>query len=203
MGAFVIVPFFIFYLLDRSKKQQEFHLPSFSQPVVIRGNLSLLSLGFPILGVLVYFLFMQLTTGNLFDGFVQQNRFVLGLGLPNLLAPFMIIHNFFTPHLSVHSFQTSAVDRAFFVFFLCMLPLIYKLLDKPLFSYSILMGITPFLGTFMAFPRYMLPIFPIAIALGFVFQHEKYRFLLYPYLLLSFSLQVFFTVLYALNYWVA
>jgi hypothetical protein len=203
MGTFVFVPFLLFYFLDRSKKQKEYHLPSFSQPVVIKGNAALLNLGFPILGVLVYFLFMQVTTGNLFDGFVQQNRFVLGLGLPNLLAPFMIVHNFFIPHLSVHSFQTSALDRAFFVFFLCMVPLMYKLLDKTLFSYATLMGITPFLGTFMAFPRYMLPIFPIAMVLSLVFQQEKYRFLLLPYLLLSFALQIFFTVLYALNYWVA
>lgn len=203
MGAFVALPFLLFYLFDKTKKKQTLRLPSFAQPVVISGDFTFLSIGFIVLGVLAYFLFMKLTTGNPFEGFVQQDRFVLGLGLQNLLAPFMIVQNFFTPHLSVHTFQTSAVDRVFFIFFLCILPLVYKFLDKTLFSYTVVMGITPFLGTFMAFPRYMLPMFPIAMALGMVLQKKQYRFLLFPYLLLSFALQIFFTVLYSLNYWVA
>lgn len=203
MGAFVVIPFLLFYLLDKTKKKQQLRLPSFAQPVVISGNFAFLSIGGTVLGVLAYFLFMQITTGNLFDGFVQQDRFVLGLSLQNLLAPFMIVHNFFIPNLSVHSFQTSALDRAFFVFFLCMLPLMYKFLDKTLFSYTILMGITPFLGTFMAFPRYMLPMFPLVMTLAWLLQKKEYRFLFVPYLFLSFALQIFFIVLYSLNFWVA
>jgi hypothetical protein len=82
-----------------------------------------------------------------------------------------------------------------------MAPLVYKKTNKVFFFYYLALGSVPILGSFMGYMRYLLPAFPLFIALGRVF--EKKKMLFYSYLYISLFLQVLFVVMSALSYWVA
>lgn len=203
VGLVMLLPMLSYFVFDKKKKTLAIQLPSFNEKVVLHVNLSYLYLIFPILGVGLYFLFMKYTTGDYFSGMIASKQFVGGFALENLLAPSTFINSFFSSHLSLHGFTDSIIDRAFFVFFLFCVILIYKKLDKTLLLYSLSLGLVPLLGSFGSYTRYLLPIFPMYIALALIFANKRFSFLYLPFAFFSFSLQIFFVVLYSLNYWVS
>ncbi len=101
------------------------------------------------------------------------------------------------------SYTSSIVDRGFFLFFLALCPLVYRVSGAGLLAYTIVLGCTPLLGNFMSYKRYVLPIFPLFIALAHATESGRLAPLRMPLLILFAALQILFLALHALNYWVA
>jgi hypothetical protein len=138
------------------------------------------------------------------EGFDAVNRFGSPpVGASMLLHPAELLHRWFDGPYAVHGYRNSIIDRALFMLFLLSLPLIWRLRNPALFSYALLVGLVPLLGTFMSYSRYLLPAFPLFIGLAGVLGRERWRFLLFPWLFASISLQALFIVMQALGYWVA
>ncbi len=99
------------------------------------------------------------------------------------------------------SFYTSLVysEALFLALVIMLFFFLYRHLDGTLFTYAAVMGLVPALtGTFMAYSRYLLLVFPVFIALAAHFGRRSWM-LLVPMVLL----QVVLLVFHALNYWVA
>ncbi len=203
VGILVIIPLFLWYLLDKKKKKKTVRLPSFAEPVEIVVYPEVFFLILPLLGMVLYFLFMQHTTGNYFSGFLDQSRVISGWSIENAFNPIFFVKSLFSEHLQLHSFLDSVLDRIFFVIFILSVPFIYRYFHKSFFIYSLLLGFVPIFGSFMSYMRYLLPVFPIFILLGIISCHKKYSFLFFPLLLIFYSVQIVFVVLYGLNYWVS
>ncbi len=74
-----------------------------------------------------------------------------------------------------------------------------KKLDKTLFCYTFIMGVVPALmGSFMSYARYLLMVFPIFIVLALLLRQKSY-FVIVPMVVL----QVLFSLMHCLNFWVA
>lgn len=202
VGIFIILPFLLFYILDKKKKYISFDLPSFNQKQQIKIPRNILVPLFPLIGLGAYFFYMHIVTGNFFSGFSNANLFIGGYSITNILSPTLFFQNLFTPQLSLHLFTTSVIDRIFFVCFITSLPFIYRF-NKTLFIYSLSLGMVPLFGSFMGYIRYLLPVFPLFFVLSQLLEKKKWAFLYMPLLFFLYSLQVFFIVLYALNYWVS
>jgi hypothetical protein len=158
----------------------------------------------PLIGFGAYFVVMWLATGNPSEGIAAQRMSVGSFSIGNLLHPELFLHNlmFEPPHLA--SVTTSLVDRLFFVFFLAVCPLVYRTCGAELFAYTLVMGFTPpLLGSFMSYKRFLLPIFPLFIALSSATESGRFAPLRLPLLVFFAALQVVFLALHALNYWVA
>lgn len=201
VGLLIVIPMFVKMLTEATFKTINLKIPTFNRPIFINLKFQYAYLLFPIFGFLTYLLFMHFATGNALSGIKAGESFVGGYSAGNLLNPADIVKNFFISKLSLHNYNHSIIDRIFFVFFIILLPLIYKYLPKPFFFYS-LIGLTPFLGSFMGYSRYVFVVFPIFIVLGLLVQ-KKWGLLLLPLLILFMFLQVTFIVLYSLNFWVS
>jgi hypothetical protein len=147
---------------------------------------------------------MWLATGNPFEGISAQRMSVGSFGLRNLLHPERFLHNFLLEPPRFASVTTSIVDRLFFVFFLAVCPLVYRTCGAGLFTYTLVMGCAPpLLGSFMSYKRFLLPIFPLFIALASATESGRLAPFRTPLLILFAALQILFLSLHALNYWVA
>ncbi len=153
------------------------------------------------LGVAGYFLLMWRQTGDPFAGLAAQRFFFSNYSLQNLLnPPAWIDRNFIHITFTLHGFNTSALNRIFFLAFLGGLALVWRKLPPELTVYTALIGLTPALsGELDSFPRYMLAAFPIFIALGMTFPRRKLARWLIP----SAAVQMIFLLAHSLNYWVA
>lgn len=152
------------------------------------------------IGFAAYLLIMRSATGDYFAGFTSQKAFVAQNAVANLFHPWQWFHaNFLGVRLAVHGFTNSAIDRVFFLLYLAALVPVYRRLDKVVFVYALVMGLSGALaGSFMAYTRYLLPIFPIFMALA-ASLGSKYFLVLVP----AAFLQVLFLVAHCLNYWIA
>ncbi len=199
MGLFIIIPFAFYYISHhRSLLHNQ---PFLDRKFTIDKNIVFLLS--PVCGFLGYLLFMQLKTGNPFEGFSMQQYNIAHWSVGSIFSPLLFLQNFFSHNLTIHGFTNSVIDRIFFVIFLVSLPFIYRKTTKPLFLYSLFLGFTPFLGSFMSYTRYMLVIFPIFITAAIYIENKKYAELKYPLLFLSLIMQSLFLVMHSLNYWVA
>ena len=156
----------------------------------------------PLIGFMAYLTIMGLATGDPFEGFAAQQRSIGGWSLRNLLHPELFVRNFLLAPPHLRSYTSSIVDRAFFLCFLALCPLIYRVSGAPLLAYAIVLGSTPLLGSFMSYERYLLPIFPLYIALAHVTQSSRLASIWIPLLVLA-GLQALLLALHTLNYWVA
>ena len=157
-----------------------------------------LPLGFAA-GFASYLCFMNYFTGSYFTGFETQKYYLAHFSVLNLLNPAAwFMNNFVNITLSVHSFTTSFMDRAFFILFLILLLPAYQKLDKTLFFYLLALGLIPaMLGNMMAYSRYILEAFPMFITMALVFR-ERHYFATVPMIVL----QTILLLRQALNYWV-
>lgn len=202
-GILILLPLFIFIVFDKEKKISSFSIGTFNENIVIRFCKEYLLLLSPILGYCGYLVTMYVLTGDPFASYNAQKYFIGQYSALNIFNPVLFFHNLFAPIQSIHLFTNSLIDRLFFVLYLANLPLVYKKTDKPLFFLYVLMGITPFLGSFMAYTRYLLLAIPLFIAWGEIIYEKKW---FVPALIIGLSLlslQVIFIMLYALNYWVS
>ena len=200
IGVLIAIPYFIF-LLQNKNNIQDITIPTFNKPLKIKINSALFLVVVPLIGYLMNFLLMYVWTGDPFAQFVTLRYFIGRFSIYNAINPELFIQNLFGTRLVLHGFTNSLLDRLFFVLFLLMLPIVYKKTNKVFFFYYLALGAVPILGSFMGYMRYLLPAFPLFIALGKVF--EKKKMLFYSYLYISIFLQVLFVVMSALSYWVA
>ncbi len=200
VGLFAAVPYFIF-LTSQKLKGIIYRIPTFNKPFKISFYPHLLLVFVPIVGYLLNFIVMYYFTGDPFAQYNALRSFIGGYSVFNILNPELLIKNIFGTKLLLHGFTNSLLDRLFFLFFVLMAPLVYKKTDKTLFSFYLLCGMVPIFGSFMGYMRYLLPAFPLFLALGSVFEKKKY--FLYIYLIFSLSIQTLLVVMYALSYWVS
>lgn len=201
VGILITVPYLVFWLDYKYKLFGKDYLKLIQNTVFDKRTYYLLS---PVLGMLIYFLIMQLTTGNYWNGLAFQSNVVGGWKLSNALDPIYFLVNLFSPgNLAIHGFTNSLIDRTFFILYCLSLIVIYKKLDKTLFFYALMFGMVPVFGSFMSYTRYALMVLPIFVMLGKVFAEKKYAWAFYPVLFLFLMLQTLFLIMHALNYWVA
>ena len=124
----------------------------------------ILMLELPILGWGAYFLWMQILTGNPWEGFDAQKHWPVN-SIGNLFDPVRFIEVLFSPSL-IHGYYGSLIDRIWFVFLLSMLPLVW-LRDREWFWWVIMLGVIPaVLSHFVSFTRYMTMAFPLYTVVG-------------------------------------
>ncbi len=202
IGLFIAIPFLVFLIMQH-KKGKLITLPTFNSPLKFRINFEYLWLIFPVLGYILNFLYMYFATGNPFAQYSAFQYFVGNYSVLNILNIPLFFQNLFGTGLVLHGLTNSILDRIFFAFFILMIPVVYKKADKALFFFYVALGFVPIFGSFIGYMRYLLPAFPLYIALGDIFSKKKYNFGFYPYIIVSYSLQVLFVILYALSYWVS
>ncbi len=187
-GILLLVPLAVYLLLK---------VPALPGTRVDRRYL--LPLAF-VAGFCVYLGIMRAATGIALAGFVAQRSFVAQNSLANVVHPWRWFRlNFVDVQLSLHGFTNSIIDRVFFVLFLFLLVVIFRHLDKTMFAYAAAVGLTVALsGTFMAYSRYLLTIFPIYIVLGYQLK-ERHYLVTVP----SAFVQLLFLTAHSLNYWIA
>ncbi|MBW2965293.1 glycosyltransferase family 39 protein [Candidatus Woesearchaeota archaeon] len=187
-GILIAIPVLVF-ILTRKKKRTLFSFTSDKLPLF--G----LAAGFA-----AYLLLMKIWAGSWLAGFKAQQAFIAGNSILNAVDIFgWFMRNFVNVDWALHSYTGSIIDRLFFLAFLVVLYYIYKRLDRTMFWYAAVLGLVPALcGSFMAYTRYLLVVFPIFIALAVRFK-KKWWALLVPMA----GLQAIFIVMHSLNYWIA
>ncbi|HVZ58483.1 MAG TPA: mannosyltransferase family protein [Patescibacteria group bacterium] len=202
IGVTVAIPGFLIYLFLSHKKPIGKNLSKLLHSYLVFDR-SLIFFVAPLAGFLAYFILMQHVTGNFMEGINYESRFFDSKSLSNIFHPWVTLGAFFDPHLALHNFTHSAIDRLLFLIFICLLPWVYKKVDRVLFCYYFLVELVPLMGSFMSYTRYFLMGFPFFMALAVCFMQPKRKIWETPYIFAAYALQIFFLVMYALNYWVA
>lgn len=197
-GIFIEVPIFFFALYQKKKKLQ---IPTFNRKISFAFPASLFGLLFPLAGIIVYFLIMAYFLGDISIGIKGLNS-QSSWNIANVFDPFSLLKNLVSPPYILHSFQKSVLDRIFFIFFLGMLPLVWKKLPRHYFYYTLVTGMVPIFGSFTSYTRYLLPAFPIFMALSFYLRGKLGNFY-YLTLFMFLFLQALLFVMHILNYWAA
>lgn len=201
IGILIFFPFLTYYLFEEKKLKFSSQLSVVSKACFNKKTFLILT---PILGFGLYFLYIFYATGNALEMFSAMNFFVSKHSVFYIFNPSLLFNIIFNANLALHGFINSILDRVFFILFLFLLFLIYKKTNITFFIYSLLMGFVFILsGTFMSYTRHLLVVFPIFIALGIIFQEQKYSFLKLPLIYFMIMLQTLFLIMHALNYWVA
>lgn len=202
-GILLVFPLFVYILFDKQKKATSFAISTFNEKLTAKFYKEYVLIIVPMLGYVGYLLVMYVLTGDPFASYNAQKYFIGQYNVLNIFNPVLFFYNLFEPIKNIHLYTNSIIDRLFFVLYLANLPLVYKKTDKALFTLYVLMGITPFLGSFMAYTRYLLLALPLFITWGKIINERQW---IIPAIIISlflFSLQVLFIILYALNYWVS
>jgi hypothetical protein len=142
----------------------------------------------PIAGFAGYLVYMHFAIGDAFIAMHTEKLYVSNRSIENLLRPDKLIGDLFLAHYSVHGYLDSAIDRIFFAVFVLSLPLVYVRVDKPMFLFCAIVGMQPFLGSFMSYTRLVMVAFPLYIAYGVTFAHSRPQLtyaVIYPLLLLQ------------------
>jgi len=142
----------------------------------------------PLLGYAAYFGVMYAQTGNAFEGFAAQKEYPNSPSIKNMFN----VPGIFAAAVNIQSvdgMMDSALDRGFFLLFLALLPLVYKL-NKTWFFYTLPAGLVPALTSwFMSYRRYIMVCFPIFIVLAQLLQKTNPKVFWYYVILLA-GLQV-------------
>ena len=142
----------------------------------------------PIAGFVSYLVYMHFAIGDAFIAMHTEKLFISNRSIENLLRPDRLIGDFFLAHYSVHGYLDSAIDRIFFAVFVLSLPLVYIRVDKPMFLFCAIVGLQPFLGSFMSYTRLVMVAFPLYVAYGVTFARWRPQLtyaVVYPMLLLQ------------------
>jgi hypothetical protein len=189
VGVAVVVPLAVYLVADALSKA-----PLTSDwPVRLRlvARPQLLYLLAPLAGLGLYCAYMQLETGDPLAMVHAQLLFPSERGTAGLLNPAQLYDNLFDVPLTLHNDTGSILDRLFFLLFLVSLPLAWRRLDRPVFVFALLMGLTPLAGSFMSYMRYVLLAFPLFIAWASYLQDKNPRIFAYGVLPLLILQEVF------------
>lgn len=200
-GMFIIFPL-LFCIFALKGNNYNVSIPTFNKPLKLSFSPYYLLVALPILGILSYFLLMNLFLHDPFVAINGQSK-IAGWDIRNVVDPMAMIKNIFISNISLHGFANSIFDRIFFIFFCILLPFIYKKMSRPYFIIALFMGFVPMLGNFISYMRYLLPVFPIFIVLSCYFEENKFYTIKYALLALFVFLQAIFFIMHILNYWVA
>ena len=153
-----------------------------------------------LLGVATYLAFCRWQLGGYLAGLSAQQFYIANNSLGNLLSPVRwYLDNFVHIQTQLHGYTNSLIDRAAFLLCLPLLVGIYRTEHKALFAYAAVTLLIPALaGSFMAYTRYLLVVFPVFMYLGMRFERPVY-YLLPP----MFAMQVLFYLMHTGGYWVA
>ncbi len=154
------------------------------------------------LGGLLYFVIMYTQAGNMWAGFEAQAQYLSQNSLANVLHPIEWLRmNFINVGWSLESVNNNYINRIFFLAFLVSLGLIWRKLDRTLFVFAIMTGLLPALsGHLIAFPRFMLVILPIFIALALTITR---RSVFISCIIYGSIVQLILLVVHTQNYFVA
>ncbi len=142
----------------------------------------------PLLGYATYFGLMYVWTGNAFEGFEAQKHYPYSPSIANMFH-WRAFSQAFLNVGSLDGMMDSALDRGFFVLFLALLPLIYRL-NKTWFWYTLPTGLVPALTSyFMSYRRYIMVCFPVFIVLAQLLARTKSRWMFWYYVVLMAALQ--------------
>jgi hypothetical protein len=143
----------------------------------------------PLLGYAAYFGIMYLWTGNAVEGFVAQKAYPNSPSIKNMFNLGGFFHAL-TNVQTLDGMMDSALDRAFFLLFLLLLPLLYRL-DKTWFWYALPAGLVPAMTSwFVSYRRYTIVLFPVFIVLAQLLAKSKSRWVFWYYVILMAGLQV-------------
>ena len=142
----------------------------------------------PLLGWAAYFGYMYTQTGNAFEGFEAQKAYPHSPSIRNMFN-LPAFFNAFVMVGSVHGMMDSVLDRLYFVLFLSLLPLIYRL-NRTWFWYALPAGLIPAMTSyFMSYRRYIMVLFPLFIVLAQLLTKDQRRWLFWYYVAASIALQ--------------
>lgn len=191
VGVFVVAPL-AWYLYEQRRKPSSIaepvHDAASSAEVKPVARWHWLLLLCPLLGYAAYFGIMYAWTGNAFEGFEAQENYPYSPSIRNMFN----VAGFADAFLNIHTLDgmmDSALDRAFFLLFLALLPAIWKL-NKTWFWYALPTGLIPAMTSyFMSYRRYIMVLFPVFIVLALLLARTKSRWLFWYYVILMAVLQ--------------
>jgi hypothetical protein len=113
----------------------------------------------------VYFLHLELAHGDVLGQYRElDGLYLANLSPANVLDPTVMIRELVRSDLVMHDNTRSILDRAFFLGFLASIPLVKARVSTPLFALYLVTGLTPLLGSFASYMRYVFVAFPLYIA---------------------------------------
>jgi hypothetical protein len=188
VGLFVALPLAV-HVLQRMRRSGSY-----------RPQLRDLLVGAPVVGFGLYLLLMQAMTGNAWEGFAAQARFYTQSSIWLIFDVRGFLGKLFTD-VSLHGFETSGLDRLWFLLFLATLPATWKL-DRTWFSYSLPMGLVPAMTvSLLSFTRYALVLFPAFVVAGVWLSQPKREKWRWPILGFLLSVQLLFLLRHINNRW--
>ena len=128
----------------------------------------------PMLGMGIYLLWMHLAVGDALAGFRAQRVFIAHSSVGDLLdiAGFLAAFVHVAPG---HAYLTSPLDRLTFLWFLLGMGLLLRdwRREAPLLLYGLPLGLVPAMTVkFMAYNRYLLVVFPVFYATGWLLERK-------------------------------
>lgn len=157
----------------------------------------------PVAGVATLCAFMAIETGDPLAMMHAQAYYETAMrGFDGLLQPMSILKDLFRSDLALYGLSNSVLDRIFFTVFLASAPLVYRRVDRPMFAFYLVMGLTPMAGSFQSYMRYLLVAFPLFLAWASYLEKVRpgrFVFGLMPLIMV----QGIFVVLQASRLWVA
>lgn len=206
LGFGIVVPFTAFLAADAVQAARTTGMRMDWRWLARESRRGVYLLG-PVAGLAAYLLLMKGLTGDALAAANTQDTYISDWGLGHLLEPWRLAGDFARPSLRLHGNVDSIIDRAFFAAFVASLPLVYRRVDKPVFVMCLWLGLTPLLGSFMSYSRYVMLAFPLYIAYGssVALQAQRLvpRLAFATVLSLMVFLQVLAIALHVTNHWVA
>jgi hypothetical protein len=151
-------------------------------------------------GWIAYFIFVYQSTGDPFEGFRAQSKFVSGASVLKIFDIWGFIDALFTK-VHFHGFLDSSIDRLFFVMFLLAVPIMLKL-PKAFFVYAVIAAVVPAMTQhLMSFTRYLSVVFPLFLAAALYFERPGMRRYYEWIIVILILLQIYFVESYLNNEW--
>jgi hypothetical protein len=153
----------------------------------------------PLAGLGCYFAFMYIETGSPTAGMHAQNAFISNRSMLDLIDVWGLVQSFADVEWG-HGYQTSVLDRLWFVVFVAALVYLWRK-DKLLFFYALPLGLIPPMTSFMSYTRYLVVVFPVFVAGGLLLSGEPRRYARWLVVGLMTALQALLAIRYVNFYW--
>lgn len=155
----------------------------------------------PLLGWAVYFLVLQVATGNAFEGFRLQRLFAQQASVAGLVDVPGFFRHFFAVD-ALFSYRGGFLDRVAFVWWAATLVACWRR-DRVAFAYLLPLGLVPATGNaFVSYARCLLVAFPVFVETARFLARESRKTWLAALLVVLGALQVVFLVRHVNHHWV-
>lgn len=154
----------------------------------------------PALGLGIYMLFMQATTGDAFAGFEMQRAFHAGRSVENLVDLPLLLRNLVDARV-LHGIDRSLLDRLSFLYVIATLVPLWRL-DRTFFWYALPMALVgPLSGSFVSYTRFAAVLFPCHLVAAKLLAGEERRGFRYLTLASLLMVQTVLLARHANNWW--